>query len=114
MIQLSFGPLHDLCAVLEGAGVRASADPATVTPPGAWVTVENINQLTVDGQLQLECVVYLIVGDTDHRRAYDKLAELYNLAATVLVPDGPVVPQGVILADTPTPLPALRVPVNLI
>lgn len=114
MDTLSFGPVQALVELLRGAGLRADMDPASLNLPGAWVTVDAIRTLTVDGAVQLECVVFLIVGDTDYERAYTKLAELFNLMGTVLEPDGPVTPQGVVMPGTSTAVPALRVPVNLI
>lgn len=116
MTTLDFTPLVDLAADLEAAEVRASLDPADVNLPGAWITVESIQAGNLAGTLILGCVVYLIAPDQDYRRAMEALAELYNKVVgptAVLTPDGPVVPQGVILPDTSTPLPALRVPVNL-
>lgn len=112
--MLDFQPVVDLAASLEAAGVRASLDPSDVNLPGAWVTVETIQAGNLRGTLILGCVVYLIAPDQDYRRALEALAAAYNLTVPgVLTPDGPVVPQGVILPDTSTPLPALRVPVNL-
>jgi hypothetical protein len=111
---LTFQPVSDLVGLLRGADLRADEDPAKLNLPGAWVTVDTIRPLTVSGELELECSVFLIVGDKDYKRAYVKLAALYAKMATVLEPDGPVVPQGVVMPGTSTPLPALRVPVNLI
>lgn len=113
--MLSFEPVQQLVQLLRGAGVRADTDPAKLNLPGAWVTVEDIRPLTLGGQLQLAAVVYLIVGDTDYSRAYTQLAALYNkVVPGQLTPDGPVIAQGVVMPGNPTPLPALRVPVNLI
>lgn len=115
MVELSFDPVEQLVELITGEGVRATQNPADLTPPGAWVTVDTITTLTLDLQLQLECSVWLVTGDLDPRRAYVKLATMYNQIAAVVIPDGPVVPQGLILPAAPTtPLPALRVPVNLI
>lgn len=113
MDALDFGPVEQLVTLLRGAGVRADVDPAKVNLPGAWVTVESIRTITVDGDIQLECAVFLIVGDTGYARAYAKLADLFNLTATVMMADGPVTPEGVVLPGSSTPLPALRIPVNL-
>lgn len=113
-MPLTFVPVQQLVDVLVGAGLSASANPEDVNLPGAWVTVEQITPLTMDGALQLSAVVYLVAGDSDYTRAYSSLAELYGLMAGVLVPDGPVVPQGVVMPGNATVLPALRVPVNLI
>lgn len=112
--QLDFAPLADLVEALKAAEVRASLDPAAVNLPGAWVTLEAVDPVNLRRDLRLAAVVYLIVGDTDYRRALDALAALFNaVVPAVLTPDGPVVPQGVLLPDTSTPLPALRVPVHL-
>lgn len=112
---LDFGVLQQLAQLLEDTGMSASTNPEDVNLPGAWVTVQSVRTLTVDHQLQLECVVYLIAADTDYARAYTQLADLYNkVVPAVLVPDDAVTPQGVVMPGTPVPLPALRVPVNLI
>jgi hypothetical protein len=112
--SLTFAPVTALVALLKDSGLRADEDPAKLNLPGAWVTVDAIRGITLAGDIQLECSVFLIVGDRDYRRAYVKLADLYNTMATVLEPDGPVTPQGVVMPGTSTALPALRVPVNLI
>lgn len=115
MDTLSFAPLDELVQLLVDAGLSASTNPEDVNLPGAWVTVEAISTLSVDWSLQLECVVFLVVGEQDYRRAYTKLAELYNAAtAAGVIPDGPVVPQGVVMPGVAAPMPALRVPINLI
>ncbi len=115
-MALDFTPLVELTEALEAAGVRSSLDPSDLNLPGAWVTVESIQAANLAGSLTLGTVVYLIAPDQDYRRAMEALADLYNRAVgptAVVTPDGPVVPQGVILPDTSTPLPALRVPVNI-
>lgn len=106
-------PLTELLAALESADVFASMDPAAVNTPGGWLAVDELRPATVAGGLQLRCSLYLIANDADPLRAVTKLAELHTKTLTVLTPDGPVLTQGVVLPDTPTPLPALRVPVYL-
>lgn len=109
--DLSFQPLQDVADLLTGAGLRAALDPQDVDPPGAWVTLEEFSQRTVRGDLRVTAAVYLIAPNVDYRRAMEQLAQLFNLARTVLTPDGPVRAQGVILPADPTqPLPALRLP----
>jgi hypothetical protein len=111
MPELTFQPLIDVAQLLTTAGMRATVTPEDVDPPGAWVTLEEFSQRTVRGDLRVTAAVYLIVPNTDHQRAMEQLAELYNLARTVLTPDGPVRSQGVILPSDPgQPLPALRLP----
>lgn len=113
-MDLTFAPVTDLVTALQAAQVRASVDPAEVNLPGAWVTVEGIQAASLGGHHRLLCAVYLIAPDQDYGRAMNALADLYNAAIpAVLLPDGPVVPQGVILPGDTTPLPALRVPVHL-
>ena len=114
MTTLTWGPLNVLVDALRAADVRADLDPSSLNLPAAWVTVEGIQAANVAGDTTLLAVVYLIVPDQDYGRALADLADLYNLVVPgVLRPDGQVVPQGVILPDSTTPLPALRVPVNL-
>lgn len=106
--------LDALVAALEEADVRADLDPAKVNTPGAWVTLDGFQAVNVRRDPMVDAVVYLIVADLDTRRALDALAELYNkVVPTVLRPDGRVIAQGVILPDSSTPLPALKVPVRL-
>ncbi len=112
--MLDFAPLQTLADAIVDAEVRATLDPAALNTPGAWVTLGEARTATLSGSTRLSAVVYLVVDDTDYRRALDGLADLYNtLVPDVLTPDGPVVPQGVLLPDSTTPLPGLRVPVNL-
>lgn len=113
MAELTFDPVFDLVDALQAADVRAAEDPADLNLPGAWVTVDQITPANMAGALRLECLVFLIVDDTDYKRALGRLAVLYNKVRTVLLPDGPVRPQAVLLPGDTTPLPALRVPVHL-
>lgn len=112
-MPLSFAPLQQLVELLQGAGMSASLNPADVNLPGAWVTMTQLQPITLAGDIEIQAVVYLVAGDTDYAQAYDQLADLYNTAATVLDPDGPVTPQGVVMPGNTTAMPALRVPVNL-
>lgn len=111
---LSVAPLEALCTALAAAGLPAAQDPADVNPPGAWVNLEGITTaVALDGTHQLRAAVWLVVPDTDHHRALEALAAAYSQLLTVLTPDGEVTTEGLVLPDNPTPLPALRVPVNL-
>lgn len=105
--------LDELEQLLQAAGVFGSMDPAEVNLPGYWLAVDEMRPRTLRGELQLRCSVFLISGDRDARRAVGTLADLFTTVRTVLTPDGPVVTQGVVLPDSPTPLPALRVPVYI-
>jgi len=112
-MALTLESLADLATALSAAGVPTSMDPSDVNTPGGWLSLENLVPATMGGGWRLETAVYLIVDEKDARRALADLAALLTTTLTVLRPDGPVVSQGVILPNGPTPLPALRVPVHL-
>lgn len=102
-----------LCAALDPP-LGVSMDPAEVNPGrGGWLALDEIRTANVAGQLELRCSLFLIAPDLDPKRALAGLAPMLNQLRTVVTPDGPVVPQGVVLPDSPTPMPALRVPVYL-
>lgn len=111
--DLTFQPVVDLVAAITAAGLQAAQDPSDLNMPGAWVTVDQIVPNTLAPGWKLQCLVFVIVADQDHRRAMKRLEQAFNKLQTVLSPDGPVRPQGVIMPGDPTPLPALRVPVDL-
>lgn len=112
--MLTFDSVDELVTALIATGMRAEVDPSDLNLPGAWVAVESIRSATVAGDLRLGVSVYLIAPDRDHRRAMASLADLYNQAIpAAITPDGPVVPTAVVMPDDPTPLPALRVPIDL-
>jgi len=113
MADLTTAPIEQLLDALKAAGVFASMDPAKVNLPGGWLALDEVRPHSLAGRLQLRCALYLIAPDKDALRAVGVLTGLYNKARTVLTPDGPVVTQGVVMPDSPTPLPALRVPVHL-
>lgn len=113
-MDLSFKCLVDLVATIQAAGLRASLDPGDLSVPGVWVTCDGVLAANLARDYQVSAVLYLVTDDRDYRRSLESLADMFNvLVPTVLVPDGPVVPQGVLMPDTSTPLPALRVPVIL-
>lgn len=106
--------LQDLVDALTAAGVQAATDPSDVNTPGVWVTLDTLTWGTLAGDWRPEASAYLIVQDKDTRRALDSLQVLLDtIVPSVVVPDGPVVSQGVILPGDPTPLPALRIPLHL-
>jgi hypothetical protein len=111
--DLTTAPLEELLDALKDAEVFTSMDPAKVNLPGGWLALDEVRGRTLAGGLQLRCSLYLITSDRSTLRAVGVLTDLYNKARTVLTPDGPVVTQGVVMPDSPTPLPALRVPVHL-
>lgn len=106
-------PFQQLVELLEGAGVQASLDPADLNVPAVWIALDSVAQANLAGRLELRCLLFLIVGDADTTRAMASLGQLHAKVLQVITPDGPVVTQGVVMPGDPTPLPALRVPVNL-
>lgn len=114
MTDLDLTAVEELAQRLRDAGLSASADPAEVNTPGVWVTLDTLAPVTVDDSWELVCACFLVCGDLPYPQAYASLQELYtSLAAAGVTPDGPVTHQGLVLPDSPTVLPALRVPVNL-
>lgn len=114
--DLTFAPvdeLVELCAQLDPP-LGVSMDPAEVNPGrGGWLALDEVRPANVRGELELRCSLYLIAPDLDPKRALVKLAAMVNAVRTVITPDGPVTPQGVVMPGDPTPLPALRVPIYL-
>lgn len=105
--------LVDLCKTLDPP-LGVSMDPADVEPGrGGWLAIEEIRTANAAGDLELRCQLYLIAPDQDPRRALAALTPMLNSLRTKVTPDGPVVPIGVVMPHSPTPLPALRVPVYL-
>jgi hypothetical protein len=115
MSDLTTAPIDDLVAQLAALDppLAVTMNPADVNPPGGWLNIDEIRTLNLSGDLELRCSLYLIAPDQDPKRALGILGPMLTRLRGVWVPDGPVVPQGVVLPDTPTPVPALRVPVHL-
>lgn len=111
--DLMLPELDELVQLLRSAGLKADMDPDRLNLPGAWVAVDTVDLANVKGDLRLGCLVYLVSHDTDQRRAMGVLSGMYRKVLTVLSPDGQVRTQGVVMPGDPTPLPALRVPVNV-
>lgn len=105
--------LDQLLELLRAAGLKASMDPADLNLPGVWLAVDTVDVANLKGDLRLGCLLFLIAGDQDPRRAIGVCSAMFQKVLTVLSPDGAVQTQGVVMPADPTPLPALRVPVNL-
>lgn len=116
MSDLTVAPvdqLVQLCKDLDPP-IGVSMNPADVRPgKGAWLSVDEIRSANVAGDVELRCSLYLVAPDQDPKRALATLTPMFNRLRTVLTPDGPVVPIGVVMPNSPTPLPSLRVPVYL-
>lgn len=112
----TLAPVDELVAMLAELPdpVAVTMDPEDVHVPGCWLALDEVRPHTVGGQLELRCSLFLIGPDTGAHRGLAHALELYNrVTAAGVIPDGPVVTQGVVLPATPTPLPALRVPLYL-
>lgn len=100
---------------LNGAGVRASLDPATVQVPGAWVTPRTITDLTLGGYGTLTAHVWLIAPDVGTLEALDLLNGLLDAALPIVQPvtsEGDSLDLGTSLilpANPNTALPAFRI-----
>ena len=111
--MLDTAKLTGLLEALKSAEVFGSTDPAQVNVPGAWLALDEVRPRVMSGDHQLRCSLYLIAPDVDTLRALEQLGDLYDKTLTVLTPDGPTTTLGVVLPDSSTPLPALRVPIYL-
>lgn len=101
-------------AAIKAAGVAVTLDSAKVLVPGAWLTLDTIRRRNVAGEHVYECSLYLITGDSDTKRvATSLLNQLDQLLVGGITPDGAVTASRVLLDSNPTPLPALRVPLNI-
>lgn len=121
--------LDALCQALLAApddAIRsASLDPAELTVPAVWLRLTGLDYTFAGAPLQLQLV--MVVGDTDGGlRAARELVKLHNAVAGVLgaLPYDAEAPLDVtvtgtptmataVLSDTPTPLPALVVPITI-
>lgn len=114
-MPFTLAPVQALVDLLTAEGFTADQDPAKLTSlPGVWVTLDRTLPLTIGGEWSLECSLYIITRETDHRRAYESLAgQVTQLLEAGVRPDGPVVPQAVVMPGSPTPLPALRFPIHI-
>jgi uncharacterized protein YidB (DUF937 family) len=106
--------LDAVVAELTAAGLRASINPAKLTPPAVWVSLDKLIPELLDGNGAAQIRVNLIVPDTTLPQGLDALDQLLAKVWAVLplaVED--VTPEGVVLPDSPNPLPSLRVTVQV-
>ena len=111
--MVSLAKLDELAAQLEAVdGIRsASTDPAKISTPGVFVQCGPITIDKLDDGYTIEAQLRLVVADNGLVRSRDALIELLNKVLTVVDPDGPMTPQGVLLPGNPASLPGLTVPV---
>lgn len=104
---------------LAGGGVPASLDPATVQVPGAWITPQWIDELTMTGASRLVVYVYLIAPAVGTLEALDILGGLLDKAIPIVEPsteegDRLETNQALTLPANPgTALPAFRIIAHL-
>jgi hypothetical protein len=102
--------VQELCDDLTAGGVPATMDPADLNLPGAWVSVDAFVPEVLGGY-SVKVTVYLIVPDTDPRRALERLGDLFDLCVNLgLLPAEDATATGVALPDGGGPFPALAVP----
>jgi hypothetical protein len=102
----------DLLAALRDAGVPCSLEAGDLNLPGALVNVQGFGFDVLRG-FHIKATVLLVVPDTGPVRSLQALTSLFNLATVALTPDADVTVRTTTLAESPAPLPALEVPVNL-
>lgn len=114
-MPLTTAPLDELVAALkaEPHQLSAAVNPADVQLPGCWVALDSVAALTVGGRDQLAVSLYLISGDTDDLRALERLFPMLETVRSIIRPSGRVETIKVVLPTGSTPMPALRVPLNL-
>jgi hypothetical protein len=107
--------LTALVDALRAGGVPADLDPQNITPPAVWVQLESIAHTLLSGGTVLRCRLYLIVGDAPAATVLDTIDALLGSVLDVVTPntDTDTTTEVVALPDNPTPLPALRLTVDL-
>lgn len=98
----------------------ASTDPAALPRfPAAWLRLEQIQELTLGGDLELDVTVHLVAaGGPGHARQLDQLAVAYQDLRRSLnalgVTCGPARPVGLLLPGGGSPHPAWAVQAQII
>lgn len=110
--------LQTLTSDLTTAGFRATLDGQDLNPPGVYVTLGNIDTLTLCGGGELQALMYLVVGDLPESRAIAALNDLLGpfiaaVAALGLPITDPISPDLVQPASGGSPLPALKITTTL-
>lgn len=98
---------------LAGAGIPTTLNPGEVNPPGCWVQISDITALTMDEGYSVRFLLHLAVPEASAIEAWDNLSDLLDKALTVVEPDEPMRPGGLVLPHTPTQaLPSLVLTVD--
>ncbi|WP_024794196.1 hypothetical protein [Tomitella biformata] len=114
---MAFTPALDVPAVIGGvidelksAGLSATAEPADLNPPCAWVAVDKVEHSLLCGGGVVRVRIYLIAPDVGTMQAHRTLSEMLDKALTVIDPDqDTVLDEGIRLPAGGGPLPAYMV-----
>lgn len=71
-----FAGLKELEADLKLQGLRASIDLDRVNPPAVWVTVDRLEDFTMDGGCEVIVALWLVVPDQSDEKALRALQPL--------------------------------------
>lgn len=104
----------ELVAMIEAAGLNATADPRDLELPGVWVSPALIDYDRLDGDVYAgSWELYLIAPDNGPTVSLDILSDLATVVRRVL-PFGEARSVSVQLSNhSPDPLPALQVTIEL-
>lgn len=103
--------LSEVAEALTAAGVPSALDPRDVTLPGAWVQLLTLDHDMLCGDLTALVGVDLISPDVGTLEALDQLGAMLPRALSVLGVNAgtPTVARTILLPDSATAYPALRV-----
>lgn len=73
--------LSAVSTMLHRAGVQATINNSRIRVPGAWVTFDEIVPDTLDGDVTVTGIVYLVARDNGHVAA---MTTLFSMLAIVL------------------------------
>lgn len=106
--------LDTVRAELASVGIRAEVDPRDVNPPGAWISLNEVQHgVVVDGSGVVRTHVYLIVPDTGIAQSTTQLSEMLTSALRVFDPDEATIVTTVQLPSGGNPLPSLRLTIDV-
>lgn len=106
------GALQHVTNVLQGAGMTADTDTDKLQPPCAWVAVDKLSAVYLDGGADLDLSVYLIAKATGYADELAQLQQLLDKALAVISPDGDIeLDQGV--QTSAGVLPAFKIPLTV-
>lgn len=104
------GTVESVVAVLKSAGLSATAEPADINPPAAWVAADKIAHDRLDGSGVVRIRVYLIAPDNSAMQAHRELSRMLAKVLTVVDPsEDTVLDEGLRLPGGGGPLPAYMV-----